>query len=206
MEALFSTHFHFILSRSRNQKLDALRRLISSECNFKTSCPILHASFFAGSVTWEIENKIDEAYKGNLTLKGDPPNHLFVPTELHSQVLYWPHSLPPATLVIRGHNLLVITDSGGCLSERYVAACPVCSRNKTSRSPPAGLLHPAPVPQFPWSDIPLDYVTGLRPSNGNTTILTVVDGISKSVHSSPELPSAKNVAELVLIMFSISMT
>lgn len=84
-----------------------------------------------GSVTWEIENKVKEANQGNSTHKGDPPNQLFVPPELRS-------------------------------------------------------------------DISLDYVTGLRPSKGNTTILTVVDRFSKRVHSISKLPSAKNVAGVVL--------
>ena len=83
----------------------------------------------------------------------------------------------------------------------YVAACPVCARNKNSRRPPPGLLQPLPVPHRPWSDISLDFVTGLPPSEGNTTILTVVDRFSKMVHfiPMPKLPSAKGTAEAVLI-------
>ena len=83
----------------------------------------------------------------------------------------------------------------------YVAACPVCARNKNSRRPPSGLLQPLPVPHSPWSDISLDFVTGLPPSEGNTTILTVVDRFSKMVHfiPMPKLPSAKGTAEAVLL-------
>uniref|UniRef100_A0A4W6DDB3 Integrase catalytic domain-containing protein n=1 Tax=Lates calcarifer TaxID=8187 RepID=A0A4W6DDB3_LATCA len=82
----------------------------------------------------------------------------------------------------------------------FVAACPVCSSNKTSRQPPHGLLHPLPVPKRPWSDISMDFVTGLPPSEGNTTILTIVDRFSKMVHFVPmsKLPSAKETAEAVL--------
>ncbi|XP_060924550.1 uncharacterized protein LOC132998821 [Limanda limanda] len=59
---------------------------------------------------------------------------------------------------------------------------------------------PLPVPHRPWSDIALDFVTGLPPSKGNTTILTVVDRFSKMVHfiPLPKLPSAKETAEAVL--------
>lgn len=48
----------------------------------------------------------------------------------------------------------------------YLAACPTCSRNKASHRPPAGLLRPLPVPHRPWSNIALDFVTGLPPSEG----------------------------------------
>lgn len=64
----------------------------------------------------------------------------------------------------------------------YVAACPVCARNKVSRRPSPGLLRPLPVPTRPWSDVSLDFVTGLPLSQGNTTILTIVDRFSKLVH------------------------
>jgi len=84
--------------------------------------------------------------------------------------------------------------------KEYVAACSVCARNKTSRQRPSGLLRPLPVPHRPWSDISLDFVTGLPPSQGNTTILTIVDRFSKMVHfvPLPKLPSARETAEAVL--------
>lgn len=64
--------------------------------------------------------------------------------------------------------------------------------------PPAGLLHPMPRPQRPWSELSVDFVTGLPPSEGNMVILTVVDRFSKMVKfiPSPKLPSAKQTAEL----------
>ena len=54
------------------------------------------------------------------------------------------------------------------------------------------------MPHRPWSDISLDFVTGLPPSQGYTAILTV-DRFSKMVHFIPmrKLPSAKGTAEAV---------
>ena len=51
-----------------------------------------------------------------------------------------------------------------------------------------------------WSDISLDFVTGLTPSAGNTTICTVVDRFTKMTHfiPMPKLPSAKETAEALL--------
>ncbi|XP_043995321.1 uncharacterized protein LOC122844172 [Gambusia affinis] len=49
--------------------------------------------------------------------------------------------------------------------KEFVSACRVCSQAKPSRRPPAGLLHPLPVPHRPWSHISMDFITGLPTSN-----------------------------------------
>ncbi|XP_078800175.1 uncharacterized protein LOC144990526 [Oryzias latipes] len=65
-------------------------------------------------------------------------------------------------------------------TREFVSACTVCAQNKTTNHPPAGLLHPLPVPSRPWSHIALDFVTGLLSSAGRTVIMTVVDRFSKA--------------------------
>lgn len=81
----------------------------------------------------------------------------------------------------------------------FVAACSACARGKTSHRPPAGLLQLLPVPHRPWSHIAIDFVTGLPPSKGKDTIMTVVDRFSKAVHfvPLPKLPSALETAHLM---------
>ena len=82
----------------------------------------------------------------------------------------------------------------------YIEACSVCARNKTSSKARTGLLQPLPIPSRPWSDISVDFVTGLPVSQGNTTVLTVVDRFSKMVRfiALPKLPSAKEAAEVMM--------
>lgn len=82
----------------------------------------------------------------------------------------------------------------------FVAACQVCARAKASHQPPAGLLRPLPIPRRPWSHIAVDFVTGLPPSQGNTTILTIVDHFPKSAHyvALQKLPSACETADLLV--------
>lgn len=79
-------------------------------------------------------------------------------------------------------------------------ACLICNQHKTPCQAPAGLLQSLPVPHRPWSHIALDFVTDLPPSAGHTTILTVVDRVSKMADliPLPKLPSAKETAELML--------
>lgn len=82
----------------------------------------------------------------------------------------------------------------------FVAACTVCAQNKTQQQTTFGLLQPLPVPHHPWSHISLDFVTALPPSDGNTTILTVVDRFSKAAHfiPLPKLPSPKETGQLMV--------
>ncbi|SJK99876.1 uncharacterized protein ARMOST_03187 [Armillaria ostoyae] len=61
----------------------------------------------------------------------------------------------------------------------YVKSCTVCSRNKTPRHRPYGLLKPLLVPERPWDSISMDFIEQLPDSNGFTTILVVIDRASK---------------------------
>lgn len=76
---------------------------------------------------------------------------------------------------------------------------PLVPRIRPPTRPPAGLLHPLPIPGRPWSHITEDFVTGLLESRGNTVILTVVDHFSKAAHfvALPKFSSAFETAELL---------
>lgn len=69
---------------------------------------------------------------------------------------------------------------------RYVRNCHQCTRSKFSRSAPQGLLQSLEVPFRAWTDISVDYVTGLPPcKRGGRTyrhVLVVVDRLTKMRH------------------------
>ncbi|GAU49705.1 hypothetical protein TSUD_182030 [Trifolium subterraneum] len=66
--------------------------------------------------------------------------------------------------------------------QQFVAACIDCQHSKYETCKAAGLLCPLPIPHSPWEDLSLDFIVGLPPYLGNTTILVVVDRFSKGIH------------------------
>uniref|UniRef100_A0A8C2CFL6 Integrase catalytic domain-containing protein n=1 Tax=Cyprinus carpio TaxID=7962 RepID=A0A8C2CFL6_CYPCA len=77
--------------------------------------------------------------------------------------------------------------------------CVPCNTSKSPRQLPAGLLQPLPIPQRPWSHIAIDFVTDIPSSQGNTTILTIIDRLSKAccLIPLPKLPTAFETAEIL---------
>jgi transposase InsO family protein len=65
----------------------------------------------------------------------------------------------------------------------YCETCDVCQRMKAPRHKPYGLLAPLPIPQGPWQDIALDFITGLPYSlhqrQACDAILNIIDRYSR---------------------------
>lgn len=85
----------------------------------------------------------------------------------------------------------------------YAGLCKGLSglRPKQSRQALPDVFCPLPVPHHPRSHIALDFVSDLPPSNGNTMILSVIDGFIKmtSFVQLPKLHSAKEMAQFILM-------
>lgn len=83
---------------------------------------------------------------------------------------------------------------------KYVKSCEVCARAKYTYQAPCGLLVSIPPADIPWQKISLDFIVDLPPSSGNTTILVVVDSLTKMAHFLPlaKLPTSKETAEVLL--------
>ena len=65
----------------------------------------------------------------------------------------------------------------------FVSECIVCQRVKRHHGKPYGLLLPLPIPNGPWGEISMDFITGLpTTSSHNDMIWTIVDRFSKQAY------------------------
>lgn len=65
---------------------------------------------------------------------------------------------------------------------KHVQECEIFQKNKVENVAYPGLLQPLPIPERVWQDISMDFIEKLPNSSGKTTILVVVDRLSKYAH------------------------
>uniref|UniRef100_A0A8K9V225 Gypsy retrotransposon integrase-like protein 1 n=1 Tax=Oncorhynchus mykiss TaxID=8022 RepID=A0A8K9V225_ONCMY len=203
--AMFFTRFRFTLSYrpgSQNVKADALSRLYDTEDGSTEPTPILPASKLVAPVVWEVDSDIERALRAEPAPSQCPAGRRYVPLGVRDKLIRWAHVLPSS-----GHP--GVTRTVGSLQGRYwwptlakdvkgyVSSCSVCAQSKAPRHLPRGKLQPLPVPQRPWSHLSIDFLTDLPPSQGNTTVLVIVDRFSKSCRllPLPGIPTALQTAE-----------
>ncbi len=198
--SLFFNRFQLILSYrpgSKNLKPNTLSRVYGNTPQEDSVASIIPSTKIIAPMRWDLENTAKQAQTREPDPGGGPTNCLFVPKAACSQVLQWGHSSrhtchPGASRTLE------------FLQRRFwwptvINACLTCNQSKVSHHSPQGLLHPLSIPHRPWSHLSMDFITGLPLSQGNTTILVVVDRLSKAARfiPQPKLPTAKETAELV---------
>jgi len=87
----------------------------------------------------------------------------------------------------------------------YVTSCAICQRFKVHKHKPYGVLTSLPVPEGPWQELTMDFITGLPPSKRDgcvyDSILVVVDRYSKYCRYIPTTVDLKadKLAEIFLV-------
>ncbi|KAI2665770.1 Transposon Tf2-9 polyprotein [Labeo rohita] len=203
--ALFFIRFRFEITYrpgSQNHKADALSRIHEPDHASHPPETVLPASVIVAPVTWDIMTEITEAQVQDPPPTECPRNLTYVPVILRPQILSEVHSTPSsghpgikATIHLLRNRFWWPTLRSDTAA--FIRNCVICCTSKTPRQLPAGLLQPLPVPKRPWSHIAVDFVTDLPPSQGHTTILSVVDRFSKGCRfiPLPKLPTALETAE-----------
>ncbi|XP_055792713.1 uncharacterized protein LOC129864119 isoform X3 [Salvelinus fontinalis] len=134
---------------------------------------ILPEGRVVGLTVWGIERQVKQALTHTASPRACPSNLLFVPVSIRLAVLQWAHSAKLAghpgvrgTLASIRQRFWWPTQERD--TRRFVAACSDCAQTKSGNSSPAGRLRPLPIPSRPWSQIALDFITGLPSSAGRT--------------------------------------
>ena len=68
---------------------------------------------------------------------------------------------------------------------RYILNFHICRYAKAPKDWYNGLLKPLPILSRPWTDVTLDFITGLSISNGYNAVLMIVDCLTKERHYIP---------------------
>lgn len=64
----------------------------------------------------------------------------------------------------------------------FVNCCQICQMVNPFNRAPQGLLQPLPIPGNIWEAATIDFITHLPTSDGKTSILVVVDRLSRHAH------------------------
>ncbi|KAH0606065.1 uncharacterized protein H6S33_004522 [Morchella sextelata] len=68
---------------------------------------------------------------------------------------------------------------------RYVRNCHTCQRSKPNTHGKVGVFRPLPIPEQPWREVSMDFVTGLPESEGYDAIMVVIDRLTDMRHLLP---------------------
>ena len=75
--------------------------------------------------------------------------------------------------------------SMGADIELFCSLCALCQTTKDSMQKPARLLHPLPIPDWPWLLVGLDFMGPLPKLKGYDYLLVVIDRFTSQVHLLP---------------------
>ncbi|KAI2658554.1 Transposon Tf2-9 polyprotein [Labeo rohita] len=184
---------HNVSTRLTEHESRRLSRIHEPDHSPATPETIIPTSVILAPVAWDIMTEITESHTQDPPPDDCPANLTYVPVPLRSRVLSEVHSNPSsghpgieATIDLLRNRFWWQTLRPDTIT--FIKNCSVCNTSKVPRQLPAGLSTTSPA---------VDFITDLPASNGQTTILSVVDRFSKGCRfiPFPKLPSAMETAE-----------
>ena len=168
--------------------------------------PLLAAPVISNAIIMDIEQlhtdicnalPLDPVTSAHLPTPSDPrwilsdglltcDNRIYVPdlNDLRLRILQYNHDH-----ILSGHygqnkTLLLIRQKYFWPNLRttvqdYCKSCTTCMRSKSQRHKPYGELQQLPIPEKPWNSISMDFIEQLPASSSFTSILVIVDRLSK---------------------------
>jgi transposase InsO family protein len=133
-------------------------------------------------------------------------HQVFVPTDLREEICQLAHDHPSAGHFGQTKTLDLVQRYYWWPGMRrevelYVDTCLVCQQAKYSRQKPAGLLQPLHIPEQPWTELSMDFITQLpKTKGGHDAIAVFVDRLTKMVRIAATTTdvSAEGAADLMV--------
>ena len=177
-------------SKQEDQILIPDSRFINAIINLAT--PTFMERLHHKSFTPELLAKLDDpttSLTNDNGLVRDSDGRILVPDDvsLRTQIIRQFHTTPTAghpgvakTLELIQRNYF--WPSISIHVANFVKSCPECQQTKIFPSKVSGLLQPIPPSTIPWEEVTADFIVELPVSEGNDTILVVVDRCTKRAH------------------------
>src|SRR6266581_4304171 len=135
-------------------------------------------------------------------------NRIYVPdsNDLQLQILHYKHDHLLSGHFGQNRTLELVrrdyTWPGVCtFIKDYVSSCTSCAHAKTPHHKPYGLLKQLPIPKHPWNSISMDFIEQLPSSSSFTSILVIMDCLSKQCIFIPthDTTTSPELAKLFLL-------
>ena len=131
---------------------------------------------------------------------------IFVPRDLRNEICHLAHDHPSAGHFGQAKTLDLVQRYYWWPGmrreiEQYVDTCLVCQQAKYSRQKTPGLLQPLGIPEQPWTELSMDFITQLpKTKGGHDAVAVFVDRLTKMVRLAATITevSAEGAADLLV--------
>ena len=134
-------------------------------------------------------------------------HRVFIPEPLREEICHLAHDHPSAGHFGQAKTYDLVSRYYWWPNQKrevlhYVDTCTICQQMKYSRKRTPGLLQPLPIPESPWTELSMDFITQLpMTKGGHDAIIVFVDRLTKMVRIAATVTevSAEGAANLLVL-------